>query len=51
MASDYNHLDDVPMSVRHNLAQGSPAFSIITDSHSPEGVPQTQLESMLQDTA
>ena len=45
MASDYNHLDDVPMSVRHNLAQGSPAFSIITDSHSPEGVPQSQVMS------
>ena len=37
MASDYNHLDDVPMSVRQNLAQSSPAFSIITDTHSPEG--------------
>ena len=40
MASDYNHLDDVPMSIRNSLAQ-SPAFSIITDNQSPEGLPQS----------
>ena len=45
MASDYNHLDDVPMSVRQNLAQSSPAISIITDTHSPEGAHQTQVMS------
>ena len=42
MASDYNHLDDVPMSIRRNLPQSSPAFSIVTDTNSPEGVNQTQ---------
>ena len=44
MASDYNHLDDVPMSIRNSLAQ-SPAFSIITDNQSPEGLPQSQVMS------
>ena len=42
VASDYNHLDDVPMSIRNSLAQ-SPAFSIVTDNQSPEGLPQTHL--------
>ena len=43
MASDYNHLDDVPMSIRNTLAQ-SPAFSIITDNQSPEAIPQTHIQ-------
>ena len=41
MASDYNHLDDVPMSIHNTLAQ-SPAFSIVTDNQSPEALSQTQ---------
>ena len=44
MASDYNHLDDVPMSIRNTLAQ-SPAFSIVTDNQSPKALSQTQVMS------
>ena len=46
MASDYNHLDDGPMSIRNTLAQ-SPAFSIVTDNQSPEALSQTQIEYVL----
>ena len=42
MASDSNNLDDVPMSIRQNLTQSSPSFSIVTDTNSPEGIHQTQ---------
>ena len=42
MAPKYNPLDDVPHSVRQNLAQPSPCYSIVTDSGSADGPPQTQ---------
>ena len=45
MAPKYNPLDDVPHSVRQNLAQPSPCYSIVTDSGSPDGPPQTQVMS------
>ena len=42
--SDYNPLDDVPHSIRQSMvAQSSPAFSVITDSMTPEGPQQTQV--------
>ena len=45
--SDYNPLDDVPHSIRQSMvAQSSPAFSVITDSMTPEGPQQTH--SVLQ---
>ena len=45
MAPKYNPLDDVPHSVRQNLSQPSPSYSIVTDSGSPDGHPQTQVMS------
>ena len=45
MARQYSHLDDVPHSVRRALAGASPAFSVITDSTTPEAFPQTQVMS------
>ena len=43
MAPKYNPLDDVPHSVRQNLSQPSPSYSIVTDSGSSDGHPQTQV--------
>ena len=41
MAPKYNPLDDVPHSVRQNLTQPSPCYSIVTDSGSPDGPPHS----------
>ena len=45
MAPKYNPLDDVPHSVRQNLTQASPCYSIVTDSGSPDGTPHSQVMS------
>ena len=37
----YGDLDDVPRSIRQVLAQSSPAFCVVTDTASPEGVQQS----------
>ena len=42
MARQYSHLDDVPPRA---LAGASPAFSVITDSTTPEALPQTHTKS------
>ena len=43
MAQQYSHLDDVPHSVRQALAGASPAFSVVTDSTTPEALHQSQV--------
>ena len=43
MAQQYSHLDDVPHSVRQALAVASPAFSVVTDSTTPEALHQSQV--------
>ena len=43
MAQQYSHLDDVPHSVRQALANASPAFSVVTDSTTPETLMQSQV--------
>ena len=44
MSNQYNPLDDVPWQIRtQNLLQSSPAFSVVTDSLSPERFPQSQV--------
>ena len=43
--STYNPLDDVPHSVRQNISQVSPAYSIVTDSSNPDGQHQSQVMS------
>ena len=48
MARQYSHLDDVPHSVRQALANASPAFSVITDSTTPETLTQSQHDSHVQ---
>ena len=46
MSNQYNPLDDVPWQIRtQNPLQSSPAFSVVTDSLSPERFPQSQLET------
>ena len=43
MSNQYNPLDDVPWQIRtQNPLQSSPAFSVVTDSLSPERFPQSQ---------
>ena len=43
--STYNPLDDVPHSVRQNISQASPSYSIVTDSSNPDGQQQSQVMS------
>ena len=46
MSNQYNPLDDVPWQIRtQNPLQSSPAFSVVTDSLSPERFPQSQVMS------
>ena len=45
MSRQYSHLDDVPHSVRQALAGASPAFSVVTDSATPETLNQSQVMS------
>ena len=40
--SSYNPLDDVPHSVRQNISQASPSYSIVTDSSNLDGQQQSQ---------
>ena len=43
--SSYNPLDDVPHSVRQNISQASPSYSIVTDSSNLDGQQQSQVMS------
>ena len=44
--SNYDPLDDVPLSIRQSMAaQPSPSYSVITDSMTPEGPQQSQVMS------